>query len=62
MFTWRKGESLRELAKRADEVREKRVKQICNAIIRKAQGHMFVDDGEEFDELAVTSCGLLCGK
>lgn len=62
MFTWRHGESLRQLAMRADEVREKRVRQICKAIIQKAQGNLFVDDGEEFDELAVTSCGLYCGK
>jgi hypothetical protein len=62
MFTWRQGESLRELVKRADEVREKRVRQICKTIVRKAQGNIFVDDGEELDELAVTSCGLYCGK
>lgn len=62
MFTWRQGESLRELVKRADEVREQRVRQICNAIVRKAQGNMFIDDGEGLDELTVTSCGLYCGK
>jgi len=60
MFTWRQHESLRELAKRADEVREKRVKEICKIIIRKAQGEIFPI--EEIDDLTATSCGLLCGK
>ena len=61
MYTWRQGESLRELAQRKDEVIEKRVKQICKAIINKAQNGIFVDD-EYADELSVTSCGLYCGK
>lgn len=62
MFTWRQGESLRELATRADIVREQRVKRICKIIIRKAQGNMFLDDDGELDELSLTSCGLYCGK
>ena len=60
MFTWRQHESLRELATRAEEVREKRVKEICKIIIRRAQGEMF--PVEQMDELSMTSCGLLCGK
>jgi hypothetical protein len=63
MFTWRKDESLRELVNRADAVREDRVKAICKTIIRKAQGGLFEDEtGGGIDELAITSCGLYCGK
>ncbi len=61
MFTWRKDESLRVLATRADEIREKRVAAICRTIIKKAQSGLFLDE-ELGDELSVTSCGLYCGK
>lgn len=61
MFTWRQGESLRELAAKSDEIREKRVKQICGMIIQKAQKGMFLDE-DESDGLSLVSCGLYCGK
>ena len=61
MYTWRQGESLRELALQKDEVIDKRVSTICKAIIKKAQGGLFVDE-EQGDELGLTSCGLYCGK
>lgn len=60
MYTWRQGESLRQLALRADEVRENRVKEICKTIIKRAQGGLF--SVEPLDDLAVSSCGLTCGK
>ena len=63
MYTWREGESLRQLIKRADVVREQRVKAICKAIVRKAQGGLFADDDTGgIDALSLTSCGLYCGK
>jgi hypothetical protein len=64
MYTWRKGESMQELAKRADVIREDRVKAICKAIVKKAQNGLFedIDTGGGIDELAITSCGLYCGK
>jgi len=61
MYTWRQNESLRQLATRADEVREKRVKQICKVITTKAQSGLFRDD-DETDALGMVSCGLYCGK
>ena len=61
MYTWRPGGSLRELVNRADEIREKRVRQICKVIIAKAQGGIFEDE-DQYDELSLVSCGLYCGK
>lgn len=60
MFTWRQNESLRDLAKRKEEIIEKRVKQICSLITAKAQVQLFPVDEE--DGLSMTSCGLFCGK
>jgi len=64
MFTWKQGESMRELAKRADAIREDRAKAICKSIIQKAQGGLFEDNDTDrgIDELSITSCGLYCGK
>jgi len=59
--TWTSGYRLRELLPRADEIKEKRAHAIVKFLRTKQQKLLF-DDDETPDELAITSCGLLCGK
>jgi 3'-phosphoadenosine 5'-phosphosulfate sulfotransferase (PAPS reductase)/FAD synthetase len=59
-YTWRQGESLRELAARASEVKQKRAKKVADFIVQRTQQHLFEEDKP--DMLHVVSCGLLCGK
>lgn len=60
-FTWVQGHSLRELAKRREEIRERRARKVAAYLQSRQQMTLF--DGDEInDELKVTSCGLLCGK
>lgn len=60
-FTWVKGYRLRDLIPRAAEIKERRAQAICKFMRTKLQRSLFEDD-DLSDELAVTSCGLLCGK
>lgn len=60
-FCWAKGYRLRDLIPRAAEIKEKRAKAIVKYLRTKQQRVLFEDDPLA-DELAVTSCGLLCGK
>lgn len=60
-FCWAKGYRLRSLIPRADAIKEKRAKSIVKHLRTRQQGSLFEDDPLT-DELAVTSCGLLCGK
>jgi len=58
-FTIRTNGSLRELIKRADQIKTKRVKDIVKYIRSKQQLNMFA---YQADELQMVSCGLFCGK
>ena len=60
-LTWSKGYRLRELIPRANEIKEKRAKAIVK-YLRKKQIRYLWDIDDAPDELATTSCGLLCGK
>jgi hypothetical protein len=58
-FTWIQGLPLPELRKKADEIFDRRVKQVCAGLSELSQGRLFEDD---FNPITVTSCGLYCGK
>lgn len=62
-YTWRKGESLPELAAKADAIKRRRAKKIAQILLPQ-QRDMFQaeDDDETPDLLQVVSCGLFCGK
>ncbi len=60
-LTWSQGYRLRDLVKRADQIKESRAKAIGRHLRNRQQGFLFVDDDIQ-DDLMVTSCGLLCGK
>ena len=60
-LSWAQGYRLRDLIPRADAIKEKRAKAIVRPL-RAGQQIKLFDDGEIQDDLAVTSCGLLCGK
>ena len=60
----RPGQRLPSLLSRAGEIKEKRARQIVKYLRSKQQLDLF-DDGDDAngaDLLAVTSCGLFCGK
>lgn len=59
--TWAKGYRLRDLIPRAEQIKEKRARKIAKYLRSKLQLAIF-DDEPLIDELALTSCGLLCGK
>lgn len=62
-FGWlRPGKRLTGLVPRADEIKEKRAKAIVKFLRTKQQRWLFEDDDGVPDLLAVTSCGLYCGK
>lgn len=63
-YGWlRPGQRLPGLIPRADEIKEKRARFITKRLRSGQQRSLFDDDQETFpDLLAVTSCGLLCGK
>lgn len=48
------------LKEKREKVFKRRVKEVCKTIIKKFQGDLFGEPGD--NELALTSCGLLCGK
>jgi hypothetical protein len=60
-FTWVRGYRQRELIARSDEIKERRAVSIVKYLREKQVRYLWQDD-EFVDELAVTSCGLLCGK
>lgn len=60
--TWIKGYRLRDLPRRAAVIKEKRAKAIVKYLRTKQVLTLWEDDEPLIDELAVTSCGLLCGK
>lgn len=62
-YTWRRDQSLRVLAVRADEVRLRRARRVAKILLPQ-QEHLWRDDddGDIPDLLQVVSCGLLCGK
>jgi hypothetical protein len=59
-FTWVADLPLMELAAKARDVKHKRAKEIVRMIYQSTQLTLF--DDSPFDELSVTSCGILCGK
>lgn len=61
-YTWRQGYALADLEapERAAKIFESRVLWVCGQIAKKAQMNLF--DEEPDNEIAGTSCGLLCGK
>lgn len=58
-YKWRPDYSLPELIARREIVFENRVSEVCKTISRRLQLSLF--EVEE-NEIALTSCGLLCGK
>lgn len=60
-FSWSPGYRLRDLANRAEEIKEKRAKAIVRYLASKQVRYLW-DDYEVSDDLSATSCGLLCGK
>lgn len=60
-FFWLKECSLTQLIKRKDAIIQRRVNQVCKHIEARMNSQMF-GGIEKDNELALTSCGLLCGK
>lgn len=61
-FTWVRGYRLRDLIARSEEIKERRASAIV-AYLRDRQQLRLLFDGDPLDDgLAMTSCGLLCGK
>lgn len=62
-YTWNRQKSLQEIADDAENIKNKRVKQVVKQIKKFEQLNLFEDNhAEGFDVLAATSCGLFCGK
>lgn len=59
-YTWRQGYSLSELIQKREQIIERRADEIVQIILKRRQNDLFGDAGDT--ELALTSCGLLCGK
>jgi hypothetical protein len=61
-YSFQQGFFLRELHDEGKRIRifERRVRDVCKVIAGKFQGQLFGEPGD--NELALTSCGLLCGK
>lgn len=61
-YTWRRRESLPELASKSVAIKRRRAKKIASLLLPQ-QTDMFEDDEEDIpDLLQVVSCGLFCGK
>lgn len=60
-LTWIYGYRLPELLERADEIKERRAKWIVRKL-RESQVQYLFEVNEPIDQLAISSCGLLCGK
>lgn len=58
-YTWRPDYSLDEVARRAPDIFETKVKNTVRRLQKRLQLSMFE---AEDNEIALTSCGLLCGK
>lgn len=61
-YNWNANKSLQEIADQKEEIKEKRVTAIINTINKYRQYSLFEDKDSKVDILAVTSCGLFCGK
>lgn len=57
----RAGKRLTGLPERAAEIKEKRAREVTR-YLRHGQQHRMFDEDDQPDLLAVTSCGLFCGK
>lgn len=60
-FTFKPGYSMPALIERADEIKQRRASAVAK-YLRTKQVRYLWDDIEQPDDLAATSCGLLCGK
>lgn len=58
-FRWKQEYYLDELLARRQEILDRRAQSVLETINRRLQGSAF---GVDENELATTSCGLLCGK
>lgn len=62
-YTWQQGRSLRDVAAKAQEIKERRAKKIVKQLLPQQQVlELFDDEYETPDLLQVVSCGLFCGK
>lgn len=59
-FTWQQGRYLDELLDRRKEIIQRRALEIVKVIASRKQGDLFGFSTD--NEIALTSCGLLCGK
>lgn len=60
-FTWIKGKPLRKLATESAHYRQQRIEQVVGVLLQRTQLRLWQEQ-EQGDLLAVTSCGLYCGK
>lgn len=60
-FTWNSQKSLKQISIEAESIIDKRVSRIIK-IIRKLEQLNLFEDNDGVDFLAMTSCGLFCGK
>lgn len=60
-YTWISGFKLPALRERAAKIKEQRARAIVKYLRTRQVQYLFAT-GDPVDELAVTSCGLLCGK
>lgn len=62
-FTWRSNkESLESVIARGDAIVSRRAKKVASQIIDMNENNKFDMSDDEFDVLAVTTCGVFCGK
>lgn len=62
-YTWQQGRSLRDVAAKANDIKERRAKRIVKKLLPQQQVlDLFDDEQEAPDLLQVASCGLFCGK
>lgn len=63
-YNWKNGYPLKWIAENSDNIKRKRVVQICKTIAPYMQLEIFEDISEDdfIDILSVKSCGLFCGK
>ena len=62
-YTWRKGESLTQLAAKAAQIKRRRSRKIAQILLPQQRDMFAADEDDETpDLLQVVSCGLFCGK
>ena len=62
-YTWRRRESLPDLASKADAIKRRRARKIAQILLPQQRDMFLADEDDETpDMLQVVSCGLFCGK